>query len=172
MVALLCAGSGAPGHAQESPTCADSASKTLGSLRGGWDVRTVFRTTAGWDTSFGGADIQPDLDGCLLRETLSSSRGGEPFHILSLWGAAGLAGQIQRTFAHSQHGLISVYSGRRTAAGLVLHDSQVIGAQLVLLEHRFEPFVADSMRFTSRRSTDGGATWTVTWYADYVRRAP
>lgn len=172
VVALLCAGVGEAGHAQESPPCADSASRTLGSLRGRWDLRTVFRTTAGWDTTRGVAIMQPDLDGCLLREELVTSRGGAPFHTLSLWGAASLAGPIQRTFAHSQHGFLSVYSGRRTAAGLELRDSQVVGGRLVLLEHRFEPFVADSMRFTSRRSTDDGATWTVTWYADYVRRAP
>lgn len=172
ILALLCAGFAASGNAQESPACADSVATVLSGLRGQWRVRAVSHTTSGWDSTRGAAAIQPDLDGFFLRETLVTRRGGAPFRTLSLWGAFGLHGPIQRTFAHSQHGLLSLYAGRRTAAGLVLRDSQVIGGQLVFLEHRFEPFVADSMRFTSRRSTDGGATWTVTWYADYVRREP
>jgi len=169
---LLCAVTSADGSAQGHPACADSVADALAGLRGRWDVRIVSRTASGWDTTRGTADIQPDLDGCLLREGMLSTRGGAPFRTLSLWGAAGFDGQIQRTFAHSQHGFLSVYAGRRTATGLVLRDSQVVSGQPVLLEHRFEPFVGDSMQFTSRRSTDRGATWTVTWYADYVRLVP
>jgi hypothetical protein len=88
-----------------------------------------------------------------------------------LWGAVGLHARIQRSFVHSQHGLLTVYSGQHTAGGLVLQDSQVVNGQLVRFEHRFEPFGTDSMRFTSRRSTDRGTTWVVTWFADYRRRA-
>ncbi len=80
----------------------------------------------------------------------------------------GLAEPIQRTLVHSRHGLLTVYAGRTGPTGLVLRDSQVVHGRLVLLEHRFRPFIADSMRFTSRRSVDHGATWTVTWYARFA----
>jgi len=158
------------GPLQPRPGCADSVDAALGQLVGRWEVRAVFRRGAAWDTSTGTAEIRPDLDGCLLREAIVSSRDGMPYRTHSLWGAVGLAEPIQRTFIHSQHGLLTVYAGRPSPAGLVLRDSQVVRGQLVLLEHRFAPFVADSMRFTSRRSSDHGATWTVTWYADYLRR--
>jgi len=116
--------------------------------------------------------IRPDFHGCLLREELDGTRYGEPYATLSLWGAVGLHGAIQRTFVHSQHGLLGVHSGDRTPDGLVLRDSQVVRGTLVLLEHRFEPFIEDSMRYPSRRSTDHGATWRVASFADYRRRGP
>lgn len=161
-----------PVRAQRAPACADSVAAALGGLVGHWDVRAVFRAGAAWDTTAAVAEIGPDFDGCLLREVLVGTRGGAPFRTLSLWGAVGLREPIQRTFVHSQHGLLSVYAGRSGPDGLVLRDSQVVRGQLVLLEHRFTPFLADSMRFASRRSSDRGATWTVTWYADYLRREP
>lgn len=160
-----------PARAQSPPPCADSVRQALIPLVGTWDVRTVFRSGQAWDTSFAAARIELDFHGCLLREELDGTRNTEPFHALSFWGAVGLHGPIQRTFVHSQHGLLTVYSGRQLNGVLVLRDSQVVGGQLAAFEHRFEPFGADSMRFTSRRSTDGGATWIVTWFADYRRRA-
>jgi hypothetical protein len=115
--------------------------------------------------------IQRDFEGCLLRELFVGTRGGQPFHVLSLWGAVGLHAPIQRSFVHSQHGLLGLFSGRSEPDGLVLRDSQVVNGQMVYFEHRFQPFPADSMRFTSLRSTDRGRTWLTTWYADYRRRA-
>ncbi len=158
-----------PARAQEA--CVDSVERALGALAGIWDVRAVFRSGSAWDTSAAEARFERDLGGCVLRETLVGTRWGRSFHVLSLWGAAGLDAPLQRSTVHSQHGLITVSAGSRTADGVVLVDSQVVRGRLVRFEHRFEPFASDSMRFTSRRSTDGGATWVVTWYADYLRRA-
>lgn len=158
-------------HAQR-PACADSVSQRLGTLIGTWDVRSMARQgPTAWDTTTGIAEIRPDFEGCLLREQFTGRRYGQPFNFLSLWGAVGLNHPIQRTFVHSQHGLLGVYSGAVSNGRLALRDSQVVNGQLMHFEHRFEPFpAADSMRFSSLRSTDRGATWLVTWYADYRRR--
>jgi hypothetical protein len=159
------------GTAQDAPACADSVARALTPLVGTWDVRTVFRNGERWDTTAAVARIEPDFQGCLLRELLVGSRYGQPFRVLNLWGAVGMHGPIQRSFVHSQHGLLTVYSGQRTPEGLVLADSQIVDGELVLFQHRFEPFGGDSMRFSSRRSVDHGGSWILTWFADYRRRA-
>lgn len=169
LLSLFCSSSV---HAQAArPGCADSVSRALGHLIGTWDVRAVFRQGPSWDTSTAEVRIHPDFGGCLLRELFVGTRNGQPFNVLSLWGAVGLRAPIQRTFVHSQHGLIGVYSGEVRADALVLRDSQLVNAQMTYFEHRFEPFFGDSMRFASLRSTDRGASWVLTWYADYRRRA-
>jgi hypothetical protein len=117
----------------------------------------------------------PDLDGCLLREEYTGGRFGQPYQVLSLWGVHGMdsGASIQRVTGHSQHGLLTLYEGATMAEGdsLVLAHSQTIRGTPVLFQHIFAPFGADSMRFTSRRSIDEGATWRVTWFADYRRRS-
>ncbi len=171
-LALLLLAGGGPLRAQEPTACADSVTRALGTLVGTWGVRTVFRQGEGWDTTAAESRVRRDFEGCLLREEMVGTRFGRPFHVLALWGAVGLQAPIQRSFVHSQHGLLSVFSGGVEGNALVLRDSVLLGGGTVRLEHRFEPWLADSMRYTSRRSTDGGATWTTTWYADYRRRSP
>ena len=165
-----------PVHAQDAapvPTCADSVRSALGTLVGHWQLRSVFRTRAGgWDTTGAQVHIAPDLDGCLLRETYIGTRLGQPYEVLSLWSAHGMSAgaAIQRVTGHSQHGLLALYAGEIIGDSLVLAHSQTVRGQPVLFHHIFSPFGADSMRFTSRRSTDDGATWRITWLADYRRR--
>jgi len=167
--ALLIALWASPVVAQR-PACADSVSRALSGLIGTWDVRPIFRNGSTWDSTSAQAQIRPDFEGCVLREELLGTRYGQPFRVLNLWGAVGLHDPIQRTFVHSQHGVIGVFAGRIDSAGLIMRDSQVVSGRMTYFQHRFQPFPADSMRFSSLQSTDRGGTWLLTWYADYLRR--
>ena len=162
--------SGAAGQAA-SPSCGDAARGRLGDFEGTWRVTAVFRAgDASWDSTSATATITPELSGCLLREDYRGERFGESYSYVALWGANGLDGApYQRTFAHSQHGLLILREGDFAGDTLVLRSKVMVRGQEIVEEDRVSRPTSSSFSLINRRSTDGGATWTTTRRSTYVR---
>jgi len=144
-------------------SCADTVHRYLGSFIGTWEVRSLFRSgPEAWDSTRGTVVIAPDLDGCLLREEYVGRRYGKPYHYIALWGANGMDGRIQRTFAHSQHGYLGIRSGDFVADTLVLQGSTMVRGTEIIEQDRITRPVDERFERLTRRSSDGGKTWRVT----------
>lgn len=154
-------------------SCVDSTSRWLGMLIGEYRVQAVTRAGAGmWDSTAAEARFAWELGGCLMIERFKGRRDGEPYQTVALWGTSGSpAHPIQRTFAHSQHGLLGLSEGSWDVAGdtLVLADSAFVRGKWV--QQRYVVSRPHSGAFTAegRRSEDGGKTWLITLRARYVR---
>jgi hypothetical protein len=154
-------------------SCVDSTRSLLGAFQGDYRVHTLNRAgPAAWDSTDARAHFAWELDGCLMVERYEGQRGGEPYSTLALWGTSGNPERpIQRTFAHSQHGVLVLSEGRWNAAGdtLTLADSAFVRG--VWVQQRYVVSRPRSGVFTAegRRSEDHGATWIVTMRARYNR---
>lgn len=173
-LALLAASAGLA-LAQTGPppfSCADTVLRVLGPFQGEWQVRALFRTGAGtWDTTQAVSSITPDLNGCVLREHYRGTRYGEPYEYLALWGAnGGPAGPVQRFFTHSLHGIFGLAAGAYQGDTLVLEERLMVRGQPLIQQKRYSRPSASEFTELDRRSTDGGATWTVTLQAMFRRR--
>lgn len=153
-------------------SCADSVQRALGPFVGIWSVRAIFRSgPSGQDTTMAIATFAPDLQGCLLREHYRGTRYGQPYEFLALWGANGDSGaSIQRTFSHSQHGIIGLYRGGWRSDTLTLEETVVVRGERILQQIRATRPGPDGFELEGRRSNDDGASWTVTLRARYARR--
>ena len=102
------------------------------------------------------------------------TRCGKPSAFVAILGASSgdAANPIQEVFVHSQHGILSLSSGRIVGGELVVEDAPVVRGQAVLQRHVYFDVLPGSFRTESRRSTDRGASWTVTSRARYHRPAP
>ena len=181
---MICVGIGllspsaTTGIAQARPgapafSCADTTAHRLGFLVGEYDARAIFRAgPTSWDSTTAQISITPDLNGCVLREHFRGRRYGSPYEYLAYWSAhGGPATPIQRSFVHSQHGLLSVSSGRMVADSIFLEDSAFVRERWIyqrLVLWR-EPGAAVNLRSEARRSEDARATWFVTQRTFYAR---
>jgi len=174
-VLLLASFTPAPGATQTTApfSCADTVRAALGAWLGDWEVRALFRTGPGtWDSTVARASFTPELGGCVLREDYQGTRYGEPYRYLALWGANGFAGaRIERFFVHSLHGILGLAHGSFVGDSLWLEERFVVGGRPLLEQDRYVR--PRDGRFTqlSRRSVDGGASWTVTLQASFQRAA-
>ena len=109
-------------------SCADTTTNRLGFLVGEYEARAIFRAgPTSWDSTTAKVSITPDLNGCVIREQFRGTRYGSPYEYLAYWSAhGGPATPIQRSFVHSQHGLLSVSSGRVVADSIFLEDSAFV----------------------------------------------
>jgi hypothetical protein len=150
--------------------CAARGSAFLQSLAGEWEVEAEFRSgEGGFEGATGRASIAPELGGCVLVERYAGTRGGKPWDFLVILGANGPGPAIQEVFVHSQHGIMALSSGEVTGGALVLEDAPVVDGKVILIRHVYFDVNADGFRYESRRSTDKGASWTVSWRARYKR---
>jgi hypothetical protein len=154
--------------------CPINATSALPELTGAWQVLMISgldRTRP--DSARAVATIAPDLQGCLLREQLHAQTGNPPYEAVIVWGVNGADSTIQRIFAHSQHGRIGVYQGRRVGSAIALRqqslstqpDGEVVENQ-VLISNR------DHFTITSRLSEDHGRTWKLLSRWEYQRTSP
>lgn len=156
-------------------SCADTTGRMLGFLVGEYDAMAVFRAgPVAWDSSAARVSITRELGGCVLREHFRGMRYGAPYEYLATWSAhGGSAGPIQRTFVHSQHGLLGLSAGRAVGDSLVLEDSAFVRQrwvhQRLVLWRDAGP--AGHLRSEGRRSEDGRRSWFLTQRTRYVRRA-
>ena len=156
---------------QSQPDCSGTVAAQFGGYLGRWRVESQFRGANGqWEGSTAVATMTAELSGCLLREEYSGSRFGEPYAYVALWGANGLAPtEYQRTFAHSQHGLLTLRQGRFVGDTLVLRSTTRVRGTDVMEEDRITRPTSSTFVLTNRRSTDGGASWTMTRRSEYFR---
>jgi len=172
---LLVTGASALAAQSAAPpfSCADTLGASLGAFAGEWNVQALFRAGASAvDTTSATASITTDLDGCLLREEYRGTRYREPYASLAYWGANGPDGaRIQRIFAHAGHGILSLSSGGWVGDTLVLEDSFMLRGERVRQQVRVSRPARSGFTLVGRRSTDDGASWTVTLDARYTPRA-
>lgn len=109
----------------------------------------------------------------MLVDRYDGTRSGKPLAFLAILGANGpdAAKSIQEIFVHSQHGILSLSSGRVDGSELVVEDAPTVEGKIVLIRHVYFEVSPRAFRYESRRSTDRGATWTVTWKARCRRKA-
>ena len=143
----------------------------LAALAGEWEVDAEFRAGETFESSTGHASIRRDLDGCIFVQRFEGSRWGKPYAFLAILGAnsGDAASPIQEVFVHSQHGILSLSSGRIAGGELTVEDAPVVRGQVVLQRHVYFDVTPQSFRAESRRSTDHGTTWIVTSRAKYRR---
>ena len=163
--------------AANAPPACDPASKEtifLAALAGDWDVDAEFRAGETFESASGRATIQRDLDGCVFVQRYEGTRWGKPYAFVAILGASSgdAANPIQEVFVHSQHGILSLSSGRIVGGELVIESAPVVLGQVVLQRHVYFGVLPASFRTESRRSTDRGASWTVSSRARYRRAAP
>jgi hypothetical protein len=161
-------------HADER-TCAQATTRLLGSLVGDYEVLVQFRSGPNsWDSSAARSRFGYELGGCLLTEHFQGHRYGEPYDYVALFGTAGAeGGRVQRVFAHSQHGLLSLASGNWNQAGdsLVFEDSALVRGTWIRQRYQLVRSANDELSTEGRRSEDGGRTWFSTMQAHYTRVA-
>jgi hypothetical protein len=172
-VAGQVAAGGTPAPLITHASCVDSTRRWLGAFEGEYRVRALFRAGATtWDSTDAHARFAWELGGCLMVERFDGRRGGEPYATVSLWGTSGGPDHpVQRTFAHSQHGVLGVSEGRWNAAGdtLILADSVFVRGDWV--QQRYVVTRPRGGAFTTegRRSEDHGSTWIITQRSRYTR---
>ena len=155
-------------------SCADTTRHALGFLAGEYDVTAIFRAgAAAWDSTTARVSITAELGGCVLREHFRGSRYAAPYEYLAHWSAhGGPTAPIQRTFVHSQHGILGLSAGRTIGDSLVLEDSAFVRQRWVyqrLVLWR-EAGAAGNLRSEGRRSEDARASWFLTQRTRYLRR--
>ena len=155
-----------------APDCAAKDIAFFASLAGEWNVDAEFRAGESWQRSPGRATFSPDLGGCVLVERYEGTRYGKPYAFLAILGANGGDPEkpIQEVFVHSQHGILSLSSGRIDGGELVVEDAPTVRGQVVLIRHVYFDVSPGRFRYENRRSTDRGATCTVTMKALYRRK--
>jgi hypothetical protein len=154
-------------------SCADTTRRYLGSFVGDYDVSAVFRRgQEGWDSTGARASFSYELGGCAVREHFEGTRYGQPYAYVAIWGANGDSAQkIQRTFLHSQHGILSLSDGGWASTDtLVLLDSAFVRGRWIQQRVVISRPAADGFVLEGRRSEDGGRTWFVTQRSRYVPR--
>ena len=153
--------------------CAAKDIAFLSSLAGEWNVDAEFRAGESWERSLGRATFAPDLGGCVLVERYEGTRFGKPYAFLAILGANGGDPEkpIQEVFVHSQHGILSLSSGRIDGGELVVEDAPTVRGQVVLIRHVYFDVSPGRFRYENRRSTDRGASWLVTMKSLYRRKS-
>ena len=172
---LLASPLSAQASAQTPPfSCADTTTHVLGFLVGQYSATAVFRAgAAAWDSTTATVSITRELGGCVLREHFRGTRYGAPYEYLAHWSAHGGAPTpVQRSFVHSQHGILVLSAGRRTGDSLIVGDSLFLRGRWVHQEVALWRDGTDGtvLRSESRRSEDGRATWFATQRVRYERR--
>jgi hypothetical protein len=151
--------------------CPVGAITALPEFTGAWQVlRISGLDRARPDSAMARTSFSSDLQGCLIREQLRAETGNPPYEALIYWGANGPDANIQRVFAHSQHGRFGFYEGPRTGSTISLRQLPLAAQPSTnVVENQVMFADADQFALVSRLSTDGGRTWTMLSRWEYRR---
>ncbi len=143
----------------------------LAILIGEWRVDSNFRLGSGeWERTTATSVIAPTMGGAMLEEQYKGTREGRSFEARVLYGYSMLSRRLQRAWADSEHGMISVYEGS-AADNHIAFDLEIeLRGRTHQLLHEITEMTPDSFVLHSRRSTDSGQTWRDTWEAKYTRQ--
>lgn len=154
----------------ERPPCWHEEFAELNFLEGAWEVRSTARLAGGeWDTTVARSQIEVDLEGCLLVERFQGTRAGHEYEAVGLLGFNSIEHRLQRVWVDSEHGMLVTYEGESQAGEILLEYSMVLRGQSILLRHVYLNIGEATFTLESRRSTDQGQSWEVTWRAQYTR---
>jgi len=158
--------------AQTPPTdelgCASKEGEKLSFLVGNWKVKSKCRRGKTWEETTGTANFKFLFDDCLLPEKLSVKRDGKPLTVLAMYPYNNFTKSYQWMFAHSEHGLMSLFEGGLKEDKFTLENSLDLGGRRILFR-RLLSKKEKGFELIAKRSFDQGKTWRVDWYLDYYR---
>jgi hypothetical protein len=150
----------AASNLQNVSPCFHKELKNFDFLVGDWVVESDMRSGDGsWEKSSATSQIKRDLSGCWLSERFSGSRGGHAFSALGIMGFNSVSGKLQRVWSDSEHGILILYEGNRSANDLILETEILLNGKRVKLRNVYLEITRDSFRLESGRSHDDGKSW-------------
>jgi hypothetical protein len=152
--------------------CATKEGQELSFLVGDWKVRSKFRTGSNpdkWEETNGTSSFKFLFDKCLLREKLSIRRGDRPLTVLAMYSYNNISRNYQWMFAHSEHGVLSLFEGPLTGNKFTLKNSLEVGGRKFLFERRLTK-TRNGFELIAKRSFDNGKTWRNDWFLNYYRK--
>jgi hypothetical protein len=156
---------------QDELGCATEEGKKLSFLLGNWKVKSKFRVGNNpdkWEETVGTAKINFLFDNCLVQEKLDIKRDGRPLTVISMYSYNNFTNNYQWIFAHSEHGLLTLFEGELNNGKFILKNSLEIQGRTILFERHLVE-TKNGFDLTARRSFDNGKTWRTDWYLEYYR---
>lgn len=168
---LLLAAGAAGQETRDEPGCASDAGRKLDFLIGDWQVTSKYRVGSDpdrWEKTDGRASLEHVFGGCLVRERLETERGGRPLTVIALYSYNNISDKYQWLFAHSEHGVLSLFEGGLEKGVFTLKNSLEVRGRVMLFERVLRE-TKNGFEMIARRSFDGGKTWRDDWFLSYRR---
>ena len=151
--------------------CVTEEGKQLNFLVGKWKVKSKTRVAGGggeWEEIIGSSEINFVFDQCLLTEHLSIKREGRPLGVFALYSYNNNSNMYQWTFAHSEHGMLSLYEGPLNKDKFTFRYSIDIRGRKRLFKRELSR-LSKGFKMVASRSNDDGKIWRVDSYLTYYR---
>ena len=157
---------------QKARGCVTDEGKQLNFLVGDWNVDSEYRLRGGtneWERTRGTSKIKFVFDQCLLSEKLNVTREGRPLTVVAFYSYNNFSKIYQWAFAHSEHGLLSLYEGPLEENRFVFKYSAKFGDRTILFK-RILTKSPKGFELVAKRSNDYGKNWGVSWRLSYYRQ--
>ncbi|MCO6510041.1 MAG: DUF1579 family protein [Aridibacter famidurans] len=171
LAAALFLGMSATSALAQDEGCETEDAKQMSFLAGTWNVESRFRISRNperWETTAAKSVIDDVFAGCVWQEDYSGIRDGKPLKVIGLFGFSNITGNLQHTWSHSQHGILTFYEGRLVGDEIVF-NSQLSVRGTVFLFRKVIKRTRDGFEARTERSTDGGKTWDAGWLLSYTK---
>jgi len=155
----------------EARGCVTDEGKELSFLVGDWKVKNQTRVAGGdekWDEHNGSSKIKFIFDQCLLAEKLTIKREGRPLTVFVLYSYNNISKNYQWAFAHSEHGMLSLYEGLLEKDKFDFRYSFEIGDRIRLFKRELTRS-SNGFELVASRSNNNGETWRVDSRLTYYR---
>ncbi|HUF04628.1 MAG TPA: DUF1579 family protein [Aridibacter sp.] len=172
LAAVLFIGPSAVSASAQDAGCETDLSKQMSFLGGSWKVESRFRISRDpdkWETTVGRSVIQDVFPGCVWKEEFSGARDGKPLKVIGLFGFSNITGNLQHTWSHSQHGILTFYEGRLLGDEVVFNSQLTVRGTVFLFRKVIKRGSGGFEVRTERSSTDGGKTWDAGWFLTYTK---
>lgn len=151
--------------------CSTKEGQKLNFLIGNWKVKSKFRKGSNpdkWEETDGKSKIKYLFNECLAQEKLDVKRDGRPLTLITMYSYNNFTQKYQWMFAHSEHGLLSLFEGKLKDDKFNLKNSLELGTRKILFERHLSK-TKKGFQLIAKRSFDNGKTWRVDWYLDYYK---
>lgn len=151
--------------------CETDDAKQMSFLAGSWKVESRFRISRNperWETTAAKSVIDDVFPGCVWQEEFSGTRDGKPLKVIGLFGFSNITGNLQHTWSHSQHGILTFYEGRLVGDEIVFSSQLSVGGSVFLVRKVIKK-VSGGFEVRTERSTDEGKTWDAGWFLSYSK---
>ena len=135
--------------------------KQLNFLVGDWKVISNARVAGGenkWEKGNGSSKIKFLFDQCLLVEKLSIKREGRPLDIFATYSYNNISKNYQWSYAHSEHGMLSLYEGPLENEKFTFRYAFEIGGGIRMFKRELTR-LPEGFKMEASRSNDNGKNW-------------
>ena len=161
----------AQGTEKDPLGCSTPEGKAFSFVVGDWKVKSKFRVGSNpdnWEETQGTSKIEYTFEGCLAREDLRIKRNGRPLNVVSMFSYSNISRKYQWMYAHSEHGVLSLFEGDKNGKIFNFKDSVEVRGRTFLFERRMKK-TDSGFVLVARRSFDQGKTWRDDWYLEYSK---